>query len=428
MLPVNEGTGLHVRVHRGTHEVGGSCVELRSGDARLVLDVGRPLSASPDDDVPLPDVAGLADGSDPNLAGVVISHAHLDHYGLLDKVSPNVPVFAGEAAAAIVEAARFFYPSGPELRPTTPLSDRVPIRVGAFTITPYLVDHSAFDAYSVLVDAGGRRLLYTGDLRAHGRKRALFDEFVAHPPADVDVLLMEGTQVGATPELQDGHHGWSEEDVEDALVTTMKDTTGLVVVAASPQNVDRLVTAFKAARRSGRVLLLDLYGVAVAMATGRPTIPQPGFDGLGVFVPQRQRVLVKESGQFGRTVSVRTIRVFPEQLAAHPERHALYGSSSTIRELVGAGALTAAGTVVWSMWSGYLRDPSGRRLQAMLDEHCIRLVEHHASGHATVADLQRLVQAVNPAVVVPIHTDGLDRFADLFQNVQIHVDDEWWSV
>ena len=75
------------RIHRGAHEIGGSCIELAAGGARLVLDLGRPLGAAPDEDVALPAVAGLAgpvptgsgpDGAGP-LLGVVFSHGHFDH-------------------------------------------------------------------------------------------------------------------------------------------------------------------------------------------------------------------------------------------------------------------------------------------------------------------------------------------------------------
>ena len=53
------------------------------------------------------------------------------------------------------------------LRARSHLRDLVPLRLGPFTVTPYLVDHSAFDSYAVLVEVAGRRLFYSGDVRAH---------------------------------------------------------------------------------------------------------------------------------------------------------------------------------------------------------------------------------------------------------------------
>jgi ribonuclease J len=133
------------------------------------------------------------------------------------------------------------------------------------------MDHSAFDAYALLVEAGGDRLLYSGDIRAHGRKSRLFERFVAQPPRDVDTLLLEGTHV------RDGEAlaaGLSEREVEDRCLEVLRETSGMVLACYSPQNIDRVVTMFRAAKRSGRRLVLDLYAAEVAGATGRAdTIP-----------------------------------------------------------------------------------------------------------------------------------------------------------
>jgi Transposase IS66 family len=76
------------------------------------------------------------------------------------------------------------------------LMDRKTIQLGPFAITPFLVDHSAYDAYALLIEAHGRRLFYSGDIRAHGRKAALFERLVAKPPRPVHAMLMEGSSLG----------------------------------------------------------------------------------------------------------------------------------------------------------------------------------------------------------------------------------------
>lgn len=191
-----EGGGVRVKIHRGAHEIGGSCIELEADGARLVLDLGRPLAAGADAVVARPAVPGL-ERPDPSLVGLVITHPHLDHYGLAPGVASSVPVFMGEAAYRLLVAASFYTNAPVPPAPAGHLRHRVPFAVGPFTVTPFLADHSAFDAYSLLVEAGGRRLFYTGDFRGHGRKRALFEELLRMPPAGVDVLLMEGTNVRA---------------------------------------------------------------------------------------------------------------------------------------------------------------------------------------------------------------------------------------
>lgn len=412
---------MKVRIHRGAHEIGGNCIEVAAGPDRIVLDLGRPLSAGWDDVVPLPDVAGLA-APDPTLHAVVLSHPHLDHYGLADQL-PDVPVYLGAEASRVLEAAAFFSPISKSPRLAGTLHDGSALQLGPFTITPYLADHSAFDAYSLLVEAEGRRLFYTGDIRGHGRKSRLFDRLVSHAP-EADVLVMEGTNVRATGPAAERS---TEHDVEESLLATLRSTPGLVATFSSAQNLDRLVTVFRVARRSGRTLVVDLYTATVASATGRPSIPQPGFDGFAVYVPQRQRRRIAETKEFQRVAALADVRMFPEDLATERGKIAYLGTSSTAGELVEAGALRD-GAVVWSLWDGYLKQPAGIRLQALLAEAEIPLIHHHTSGHAHIDDLVRLVDAFETARVVPIHSEATDRFADHFPRIERHADGEWWEV
>jgi ribonuclease J len=426
----NATGGMQVRIHRGAEEIGGSCVEVEYRGSRIVLDVGKPLWADWDEVVPLPAVPGLADGSDPALAGVIITHPHLDHFGLINQVHPRVPVYVGREAALLLAESEFFSAAGVTLNPTGFLAHGVPLRVGAFTVTPYLADHSGFDAYSLLVEAGGRRLFYTGDLRGHGRKARLFDELLADPPRVIDALLCEGTHIRAIGDQSEPvveGPGRSEADVELSLAQRMRDTAGAVTVLSSAQNIDRLVTVYRACLRAGRTLVTDLYTASIAAAIGRPSIPQPGFPSYKVYVPNRQRVLVKTSGQFDRMALVSTCRVYPEWLTEHAGEVTLLQPSSAMPEFLRTGAV-AQGTVVWSMWPGYLRDVAGKRLAHSLELAGVPFAVDHSSGHASTADLKRLVNALRPTAVVPIHTECAERYEDLFEGVQRRYDHEWWSV
>lgn len=416
---------MRVCIHRGSAEIGGSCVELEQDGRRLVLDLGLPLDADLRGDLPLPPVPGLAAG-DPSLEGVLISHAHPDHYGLAPRLHPSVPLYLGKASQRILSEAAFFSPAGAELRAAGYLRDREPIRLGPFTVTAFPMDHSAFDAYVLLVEAGGRRLLYSGDLRAHGRKSALFERFVAEPPPDVDVLLLEGTNL-RDGEQRAGRDALSERDLEARCVELFTRTSGLVLAAYSAQNIDRLVTLHRAARRSGRSLVLDLYAAAIAKATGRPdTIPQGDWDSTHVFVPHRQRVRVKQAGEFDRVNAIRPRRLYPEDLAPRASQLVMTFRASMSRDLERAGCLAGA-HAVWSMWPGYLEQPTGVQLREWLDRYDIPLTVLHSSGHATLPDLQRFARAVDARSVVPIHTLHAERFPAHFENVVPHRDGEWWQ-
>jgi ribonuclease J len=418
-----------VRIHRGASEIGGSCVEVREGEATILLDLGRPLWAAPGEHVPLPPAIGLGEPGPLPLA-VLLTHGHQDHWGLVPDLPRSVPVWIGKGAADVLRAAAF-WGTGIDLVESGSLQDRVSITIGPFTVTPYLADHSAFDAYSLLVESGGARLFYTGDLRGHGRKQRAFERLLAEPPSDVDALLLEGTNLRESDTGSPPEPSASESDVEAALTETLLATEGLVVVLGSALNIDRLVTVYRAAKRAGRKLAVDLYTAEVAAATGRGTIPRIGVDWplIAAYLPVRQRVRVKESGEFHRTAPVRARRIFDEDLAAGPSSWVLFGAYQSQVPLLLRNRLLDKGAVVWSMWDGYLDQPGGRRLLAALSDKGVPLIHHHTSGHAGVADLARLAAAIDPGTVVPIHTEAPGRYADVLgRPVVRHDDGQWWQV
>jgi ribonuclease J len=347
----------------------------------------------------------------------------------IDLAPPHGPLrtdlFIGKEATALLRAAELFSSAGIELHPTGYLSDRVPLKIGAFTVTPFLVDHSGFDSYSLLIEAEGRRLFYSGDFRGHGRKASLFKRLLEQPPLPIDVLLCEGTHIRREQAMDEEPR--SERDVELSLANTMNETAGAVCVISSAQNIDRLVTVYRACKRAGRTLVTDLYTATLAHEIARPTVPQPGFPDYKVYIPNRQRVLVKQSGEFDRLELVRRCRVFPEWLLTNRNKVTLLMPSSTVPELLRTDALHD-GVVVWSLWPGYLSAPTGARMRQTLEAADVPFVFDHASGHASVADLQLLAAALRPGRVVPIHTEAGDRFDEYFADVEAHSDGEWWEV
>src|SRR5947208_329743 len=114
---------MRVCIHRGTKEIGGTCVELESQGERVVLDVGLPLDVADPDEFPLHPIKGFA-RPDPSLLGVVISHPHQDHYGLAYRLPQKTLFMIGKAAQSILAAAEIFSPAGLKLKNVKHLEDR----------------------------------------------------------------------------------------------------------------------------------------------------------------------------------------------------------------------------------------------------------------------------------------------------------------
>lgn len=415
---------MRVRIHRGAKEIGGNCIEVEAQGKRIVLDVGRPLDAELGDDLPLPDVPGLADGSDPDLLGLFISHGHQDHWGLVDQVSKDVPIYIGRGAASLLREAVFFSRAGVDLQPMDFLRHRKPLQIGPFLVTPFLNDHNGFDTYSTLIEANGRRLFYSADFQGHGRKSAIFQEMLRKPPTDVDVMLMEGTNVRGDDETAPER---TEDEVERDIAAQVEATKGMTLVTYSSQNIDRLVTLYRVAKRTGKTLVVDLYTATMAQATERDTIPSPGWERLLVYVPNLQRIRIAKTKAFERLDPIKKVRIFPEGLAQRRSELIMTFRMSMANELLKANCLEGA-SAIWSMWPGYLQRPSEKRYLDFLEDLDIGLQIHHASGHAYLDDLKRLASAVAPRRLVPIHSFAHKRFVDFFDDVELHDDGIWWEV
>lgn len=417
------GGSMRARIHRGTKQIGGSVIELEAQGQRLLLDCGLPLDGDANDEAMLPPVPGFSE-PDPSLLGVVISHGHRDHWGLLGRAHAGLPIFLGAATERVLNASAFFIRDLPAIAAAGYLADGQPLCIGPFTITPHLVDHSAFDAYALTVEAGGRRLFYSGDIRSHGRKGALFERLLSRPPLGIDVMLMEGSSLGR---LGEDARFPTETEIEAALTDVIRRTPGMALVAASAQNIDRVVSIFRAAKRCGRKLVVDLYAAEMLHATGRDSIPQTSWPDVALFTPWHQRVKVKKAERFDLIERHKSGRLYPEDLAAHPERYVLLFRGSLLGDLVKAGCLSGA-HAIWSQWAGYLKDEKTAALLAILKAHGVGFEVIHTSGHASIPDLKRLAAAISPRALVPIHTFEADRFPSLFENVVVRHDGEWWEV
>ena len=415
---------MKIRIHRGTEQIGGTCIEVESAGSRIVLDVGLPLDA-PDDDYQnlLPDVPGFRDADD-SLLGVFLSHPHLDHFGLAKLIRPEVPVYIGQAANNVLTAASRYVPGGQAFSNPRFLSHRKTVEIGPFRITPYLVDHSAFDAYALLVEAEDKRVFYSGDFRGHGRKAVLFEQMIRRPPRNIDVLLMEGTTIGRTG----SERGFpTETDLEWRFVEEFKKTEGIHFVWPSIQNIDRMVTIFRAAKRTGRSLIIGLYAAMVLEATGRDRIPQSHWDDVKLYIPYLERVRIKNDKLFDDRDMHSKHRIFPEHLPSLCGRAVMLFSPSMLRDFGVQGVLQGS-RFTYSMWSGYLKAERCQRVLRWLKENDVPWQSIHTSGHASVADLQRFAAALGPRKLVPIHTFEGDRYPELFNNVVRHRDGVWWQV
>lgn len=413
---------LTLTVHRGTQTIGGSCIEIAGPEGeRLILDAGRPLDAPREATGLLPSTLDLS-----RPATVLFSHAHMDHWGLIDEMPAGWPIWAGEKAAELMRLSSELFGGGITRPIETWHSRSKAFTIGRFAITPYLTDHSAPDAYILLIEAAGRRILYSGDFRAHGRKARLVEAMITSPPERVDVLIMEGTNLGTDKPVI------TEAELEDAFVALARETPGHVFVQWSAQNIDRTVTLFRAAKRTGRKLVVDLYGADVLrrIADGtRLPVPGAGFPELKVVITPGGKRLYARQGREEFVTEMATSPFATSRSRLVEDRAIIMLRDSMVRDFDRAGlGFTSDDAYAFSNWSGYLDAADANSGWARAQAAGAKTVKLHTCGHASPADLARFAAAIAPKALVPVHGIAWDEPAISLPPVRRLADGEAWAL
>ena len=374
---------LQVQVLRGEDQIGGNLILATCGKNKILLDAGDALDGTPAGQALLSQ-AGHVDA-------ILATHYHPDHLGLAYQLPEQLPLYMGRSAWEIQKTVDR-YLGRTTLEPTGFLTDGQPLQLGNLTVTPYLCDHSAFDSYMLLVEGGGKSLLYTGDFRGHGRKS--FAELLNKLPQNVDTLICEGTALSCPEDPP-----WSEQELEDRAVERIMQVDGPVFVLLSATNLDRVVTFYQAAKRTGRVFLEDLYLAEVAAAAGK-SLPQPWeFPDVRIFItgyhnnhPFYQRFLEYGWSKIGRN------QITPGSVIC--VRSSML---SWIRKL-GERMDLSQGLLFYSLWSGYRETENMARFLNGCQALGISIQTLHTSGHAGRRELQELIHRVQPKTILPVHT------------------------
>ncbi len=384
-------------VHRGQNQIGGNIIEVATDTTKILLDVGLELDDS--DSGTLPDIQGLFDYA--GYDAIFISHYHGDHIGLAYQTHKDIPIYIGEAGYNIIKASDNYK----KIKTFTPkgfLQHKQKITIGDIEITPYLCDHSAFDSYMLLCEADGQRVLYSGDFRSNGRKS--FDKLLCELPKNVNKLICEGTILS-----RDGYKVLTEKELEEKAVQMFKYTKGPIFVLQSSTNIDRIVTMYRAAKRSSRIFLEEVYMANIATAAGE-CIPNPKFSDVYAFIttPSKFAGLSKFTHKAGKKFISKNLFVMCVRNSMLKYLKSLFKMMSFEN-----------GLLVYSFWNGYRETESMQEFLSECEKLGLKIVTLHTSGHADEQALKRFIETVNPKALVPIHTKNAKRFKEIVPNITV---------
>jgi ribonuclease J len=340
----------------------------------------------------------------------------------------GTPVYIGRLARSLIDAPQVFIGGDRYDLNFHDFKAWQPFNIGEFTITPYLVDHSATDAYAFLIEAEGKRLFYSGDLRSHGRKGKLFEHLVQNPIPNIDLMFLEGTMLHRKNDLFP-----DEPSVENTIFETIRRQKNISFLLASSQNIDRIVSAYKACKRAGKILVIDMYTAWVLEQLRQITENTPAMDWpeIRVFAAYSQDQKLKANPNYFGDFRKRLYRyrVKREELQANPEAFLYFGKISSFRLIHAFKNAAAPVNVIYSQWLGYLDGThadyfGSEEISAFRNDPEINFIYAHSSGHAPLQDLQKLAAALNPKMLVPIHTEDAEGFRSKFENVMTLNDGE----
>ena len=374
---------MEVIVHRGTHQIGGCATEYRTKSTRIFVDFGAELDG---ESAKVLDIEGVTKGIT-DCDAVFFTHYHGDHMGLLDTINRDVPLYMGEASKKIAEIlndrlikASLASYNTKRLKGVRTFTAARPVIIGDIKITPYLVDHSAYDAYMFKIEADGKTLLHTGDFRTHGFRGKGVKPALEKYVGKVDGLVCEGTTLNRTD---------AKCETEAELKNRIKEVllkNKYVFVVCSSTNIDRLAGICSVIPK-GRYCVCDNYQLSLieyirGYAGGKsPLYKFPKT----LWYSNKLEKAMEDSGfcMFVRSGN-----------SAHRKIMESYRDKKPV--------------VIYSMWKGYLKQEN---VKSFLKGY--RRLDMHTSGHADRDAIKMVIDTVKPDVIVPMHTEVPEEFLKL---------------
>lgn len=422
---------MQIVIHRSAAQIGGNVVEVRGRKARVVLDAGRelpPLDGSRHAD--RMEVEGLTFGQRA-FDAVFLSHHHGDHCGLIDRLLPEIPVYAGRRTSHVLDVIADF--TGGMRRRTRPLEAET-VRVGDLAVTPIPVGHSSHEAFMFLIqeerqdeEKRGKSVLYTGDYRGTNGAAERLRERVG---ADgLDLLITEGTNIAVgSPPFRD------EDAVAAAAERLMAECGGTVFVLCSSTNEPRVRALHAACARTGRTPCHDLFMSAV-----RSLLPP-----LDARPPMRfvtDRVVPEHSEKFSHFKALHDRRrlVGAKSLAKVPRKLTVFVRTSMFPGVGGKRSFMErflryrggeGHALLYSLWGGYKRTETMRSVLDFCAGRGIPVTDVHCSGHASNEAIRKFIAEAAPRALIPIHCapEDRERFRALHENCVLIGDGEVWTV
>ncbi len=384
----------------GVGEIGMNLSLYGLGDERkrtwLIIDVGVSFANEenlPGIDLVFPDIRYLI-SERRNIAGIVLTHAHEDHYGAMLDLWPKlrVPVFATPFTAALLAAKRLGEFGAPDI-PVTEVALGSRFSVGPFDVELCSVAHSIPESNALIIRTPHGTVLHTGDWKIDptpvlGEKT---DEAKLRALGEEGCLALVGDSTNA---VRDGRSP-SESEVAATIAELILKAPGRVAVTTFASNVARIRAVADGARAAGREVVVVGRAMErvtqVARETGYLDDVQP-FRSMEVYghLPN-DKVVALCTGSQGEPRAA-LARIAKDE---HPEVTLARGDTVIFSSRPIPGNEKAISTVINGLIDQGVRVVTDRT-------HLV-----HVSGHPRRDELAEMIGWVKPRLLIPVHGEAL---------------------
>ena len=361
----------------------------------LIVDCGVSFAGPelPGIDLVVPDIKFLEDEVD-NIAGMVITHDHEDHYGGILHLWPylKVPVYATAFTAGLLAAKTESEPGAEEV-PVTLVKQGDRVKIGPFDVEFVAMAHSIPEPCALAIRTPAGMVLHTGDWKIDPTPGVGL-------PIDMDRLAELGREgvmalvCDSTNAVRDGISP-SEAEVAEELKKVMAKARHRIAVTTFASNVARIRAISEAATANGR----DVVVVGRSMHRVIEVAGELGYlEGLKPFheeeafgyLPREKAVLLCTGSQGENRAALARIAAGDHRNIALSKGDMVIFSSRTI-----PGNEKAVGEVMNNL--------ADKDVEIVTDKDALV----HVSGHPRRGELEQLYKLLQPKVVLPVHGEPL---------------------
>ena len=399
---------MEIRIIKGTNRIGGCITEIISKNTRILIDFGNDLEDTKESF----ELDGLTYGKSKYNA-VFITHSHMDHIGLINKINEDIPIYIEENSLKIYNITCDFSGENRLTRKINTFKIYDEIQINDIKVTPYRVDHLSYNSCMFVIECEDKKILHTGDFRLHGRKK---DETLNNLKriGKVDLLITEGTSLSRNILEYD-----TEEELEKEALEYMQNYDQVFIMHSST-NIDRTISFIKSALKTGKNYILDLFTYSLNKVVNMNI--KVDYKRVFVWIPLRYSY--KDETFKNKYMHFDNSSFFEKKYAMNVKVSML----ADIKKLKEKGLITNA-CLIYSMWQGYIEKEE--KLRNFIDEiknMGIEFKELHTSGHADINSMIKLNEIVNPDKTIIIHTENREKGKNIFNDIVDLNDNEFFKL